>query len=87
MSGARAWRLGAPLPFQFLAQQFDLEPLVFGFGLGGFGGGEVGGEAGETAHLTANMSVLLRQADRFCCVTAAAFYRRRVLAIADRVTE
>ena len=47
----------------------------------------VEGQPGETAHLTANMSVLLRQADRFCCVTVAAFYRRRVLAIADRVTE
>lgn len=47
----------------------------------------VEGQPGETAYLTANMSVLLRQADRFCCVTAAAFYRRRVLAIADRVTE
>lgn len=46
----------------------------------------VEGQPGETAYLTANMSVLLRQADRFCCVTAAAFYRRRVLAIADRVT-
>ena len=45
----------------------------------------VEGQPGETAYLTANMSVLLRQADRFCCVTA--FYRRRVLAIADRVTE
>lgn len=42
----------------------------------------VEGQPGETAYLTANMSVLLRQADRFCCVTAAAFYRRRVLAIA-----
>ncbi len=47
----------------------------------------VEGQPGETTHLTANMSVLLRQADRFCCVTAAAFCRRRVLAIADRVTE
>lgn len=47
----------------------------------------VEGQPGETAYLTANMSVLLHQADRFCCVTAAAFYRRRVLAIADRVTE
>ncbi len=46
----------------------------------------VEGQPGETAYLTANMSVLLRQADRFC-VTAAAFYRRRVLAIADLVTE
>lgn len=47
----------------------------------------VEGQPSETTHLTANMSVLLRQADRFCCVTVAAFYRRRVLAIADRVTE
>lgn len=47
----------------------------------------VEGQPGETAHLTANMSVLLRQADRFYCVIAAAFCRRRVLAIADRVTE
>lgn len=47
----------------------------------------VEGQPSETTHLTANMSVLLRQADRFCCVTVVAFYRRRVLAIADRVTE
>lgn len=47
----------------------------------------VEGQPSETTHLTANMSVLLRQADRFFCVTVAAFYRRRVLAIADRVTE
>ena len=47
----------------------------------------VEGQPGKKSHLTAIMSVLLRQADRFCCVTVAAFYRRRVLAIADRVTE
>ena len=47
----------------------------------------VEGQSGKKGYLTAKISVFTRQSDRFCCVTAAAFYRRRVLAIADRVTE
>ena len=47
----------------------------------------VEGQPGETAYLTANMSVLLRQADRFCCVTDDTFLPLPVLPIAARVTE
>ncbi len=46
----------------------------------------VEGQPGETAYLTANMSVLLRQADRFCC-DGGRVLPSASLAIADRVTE